>query len=157
MLVKTFESRRLLASTWALASGTLTVNGTAGADSIYITVGNNNNLKVMDQNVQIGAVGLGGVGQEDRDQLQRRQRPPPRQQLRQHDPVAAQWRRRQRQPDGDAGLGKLFGGVGDDTLYVRKPGNSLVADNDTIDGGAGADKAQVDASDSKTLIETLLA
>ena len=58
---------------------------------------------------------------------------------------------------GDAGIDQLFGEAGDDTFYVRKPTNSTVADNDKIDGGIGADKAQVDSTDSKTSIETLLA
>lgn len=58
---------------------------------------------------------------------------------------------------GDAGVDKLFGEAGDDTFYVRKPSTSTLADNDTIDGGLGIDKAQVDSTDVKVSIETLLA
>ena len=58
---------------------------------------------------------------------------------------------------GDAGIDKLLGQSGDDTLYARKPTGSTVADNDSLDGGLGADKAQVDSSDTKTSIESLLA
>ena len=58
---------------------------------------------------------------------------------------------------GDAGIDKLLGQCGDDTIYARKPTGSLVADNDIVDGGIGTDKAQVDSSDRKTSIETLLA
>jgi Ca2+-binding RTX toxin-like protein len=38
---------------------------------------------------------------------------------------------------GDAGIDKLLGETGDDSFYVRKPRNSLAADNDTVDGGLG--------------------
>jgi Ca2+-binding RTX toxin-like protein len=58
---------------------------------------------------------------------------------------------------GDAGLDKLFGGIGDDTFYTRKPNGSLVADNDSLYGDAGNDKAQVDITDVKNSIESLLA
>jgi len=58
---------------------------------------------------------------------------------------------------GDAGIDKLLGQSGDDTLYARKPTGSLVADNDIVDGGIGTDKAQVDSSDTKSSIESLLA
>jgi Ca2+-binding RTX toxin-like protein len=58
---------------------------------------------------------------------------------------------------GDAGLDRLYGQSGDDTFYVRKPAGSILADNDLVDGGIGIDKAQVDSSDTKTSIETLLA
>ena len=58
---------------------------------------------------------------------------------------------------GDAGIDKLLGQSGDDTLYARKPTGSLIADNDIVDGGIGTDKAQVDSSDSKLSIESLLA
>ena len=58
---------------------------------------------------------------------------------------------------GDAGLDKIYAQSGDDTIYVRKPTGSLLADNDLVDGGIGTDKAQVDATDVKTSIETLLA
>ncbi len=58
---------------------------------------------------------------------------------------------------GEGGIDKLLGGNGNDTLYARKPSNSTSADNDALDGGAGTDKAQVDSSDSKTSIESLLA
>jgi len=58
---------------------------------------------------------------------------------------------------GDAGVDKLLGQAGDDTFYVRKPASSLVADNDSVDGGIGTDKAQVDSTDVKISIESLLA
>ena len=58
---------------------------------------------------------------------------------------------------GDAGVDKLYGQSGDDTLFARKPATSALADNDLVDGGIGADKAQVDATDTKAGIETLLA
>ena len=58
---------------------------------------------------------------------------------------------------GDAGSDKLLGQSGDDTLYARKPTGSVLADNDSLDGGLGNDKAQVDSTDTKTSIETLLA
>ena len=58
---------------------------------------------------------------------------------------------------GDAGIDKLLGQAGDDTLYARKPTGSLVADNDTVDGGIGIDKAQVDSTDTRISIDSLLA
>ncbi|MEA2734510.1 MAG: Peptidase serralysin terminal, partial [Humisphaera sp.] len=58
---------------------------------------------------------------------------------------------------GDAGVDKLFGQSGDDTFFVRKPATSTLADNDTVDGGIGTDKAQVDSTDVKVSIESLLA
>ena len=58
---------------------------------------------------------------------------------------------------GDSGIDKLMGESGNDVLYARKPSNSSAADNDVLDGGIGTDKAQVDSSDSKTSIESLLA
>jgi Ca2+-binding RTX toxin-like protein len=58
---------------------------------------------------------------------------------------------------GEAGIDKLYGQSGDDTLFARKPTSSLPADNDLADGGIGADKAQLDATDSKAGVETLLA
>jgi Ca2+-binding RTX toxin-like protein len=58
---------------------------------------------------------------------------------------------------GDAGIDKLYGQSGDDTFYVRKPANSIAADHDTVDGGLGTDKAQVDSTDVKFSIESLLA
>ena len=58
---------------------------------------------------------------------------------------------------GDAGVDKMYGQSGNDVLYARKPAGSLAADNDLVDGGIDADKAQVDSTDTKTSIETLLA
>jgi Ca2+-binding RTX toxin-like protein len=58
---------------------------------------------------------------------------------------------------GDAGLDRIYAQSGDDTIYARKPTGSLVADNDIVDGGIGIDKAQIDSTDTKTAIETLLA
>ena len=55
------------------------------------------------------------------------------------------------------GVDKLYGQSGDDTLYARKPSTSTLADNDVLDGGIGTDKAQVDSTDSKTGVETLMA
>jgi Ca2+-binding RTX toxin-like protein len=58
---------------------------------------------------------------------------------------------------GDTGIDQLFGEAGDDTLYARKSSTSTLADNDKLDGGLGTDKAQVDSTDTKTSIETLMA
>ena len=45
---------------------------------------------------------------------------------------------------------------GDDTLYARNS-TSTVVDTDALDGGNGTDKAQIDPTDSKTSVETLMA
>jgi Ca2+-binding RTX toxin-like protein len=58
---------------------------------------------------------------------------------------------------GDAGIDKIYGQSGNDTIYARKPSTSTLADNDTVDGGIGTDKAQVDSTDKKVSIESLLA
>lgn len=53
----------------------------------------------------------------------------------------------------DAGADKLYGQDGNDTLYAR----STPGVKDLLDGGTGTDRAQVDALDQKTSVETLLA
>jgi Ca2+-binding RTX toxin-like protein len=59
---------------------------------------------------------------------------------------------------GDTGIDQLFGEAGDDTLYARKTStSSTVLDNDKLDGGLGTDKAQVDSTDTKASIESLMA
>lgn len=58
---------------------------------------------------------------------------------------------------GDSGIDKVYGQSGDDTLYARKPTTSTAADNDVLDGGIGTDKAQVDSTDTKTGVESLMA
>jgi len=51
---ESLESRQLLASTWALSNGTLTITGTGGNDNIYVSTSIGNTVRVADQNVQIG-------------------------------------------------------------------------------------------------------
>jgi Ca2+-binding RTX toxin-like protein len=54
MMFETLETRKLLASTWALSNGTLTIAGTSGNDNIYVSTGASNTIRVADQNVQVG-------------------------------------------------------------------------------------------------------
>lgn len=53
---------------------------------------------------------------------------------------------------GGKGADKLFGDAGNDTLYAR----SSPADADTVDGGAGTDKAQKDVLDKLTTVESVI-
>lgn len=54
---------------------------------------------------------------------------------------------------GEAGADKLFGQDGNDSLFDK----STPAEKDSLDGGAGTDKAQTDTLDTKTSVESVIA
>ena len=54
MNFESLENRTLLASTWALSNGTLTITGTSGNDNIYVSTAAGSNYVVYDQNKQVG-------------------------------------------------------------------------------------------------------
>src|SRR6476659_8734754 len=123
------EMRRLLASTWSLSGGVLTINGTTGNDNIYVSASVGNTVRVADQNVQIGAlIPKASVTKiivnckEGNDYAY----------VNLFDKVAVQ----------------MDGGLGADTLTAATPANNTViggAGDDKLVGGGGNDK--LDAGD----------
>lgn len=55
-MLENLEGRKLMASTWTLASGTLTITGTSGNDNIYVSTFPGNNYVVYDQGKQVGSL-----------------------------------------------------------------------------------------------------